>query len=194
MRFPGLFLDWEFFENVFRFVIRPILALFFTFEAPVAPDDQIVSRATQLNIAEASGRTVTSVSEIERTGIYKDAEFAQKWILDNGWGYVRIGFWDAGIPAGAERLAVSRKNFERNTAVLIKHKKLVKKVSHPNGAEGMVAFGDGVNHQRCSFGLALLDLDGYQGFDTLIDTAICSDGPLKPNSVENLIWYLKMEP
>jgi len=138
MRFPGLFLDWEFFENVFRLVIRPILALFFTFEAPVALDDQIVSRATQLNIAEASGRTVTSVSEIERTGIYKDAEFAQKWILDNGWGYVRIGFWDAGIPAGAERLAVSRKNFERNTAVLIKHKKLVKKVSHPNGAEGMV--------------------------------------------------------
>ncbi|MEQ9345705.1 MAG: hypothetical protein RIG26_04595 [Thalassospira sp.] len=194
MRFPGLFLDWGFFENVFRSVIHPVLALFFTFGEPTVPDDQIVDRDVQFNIAEASGRTVTSVSELERTGIYKDADFAQKWILDNGRGYVRIGFWDAGIPRGAERLAVSRKNFERFTAVLIKHKNLVKKVSHPNGAEGMVAFGDGVKHERCAFGLAVLDLDGYGSFDTLIDTAICSNGPLKPNSVENLIWYLKIEP
>tara|TARA_E500000318_G_C3407440_1_gene152216 strand:- start:12 stop:521 length:510 start_codon:yes stop_codon:yes gene_type:complete len=159
------------------------------------------SQNIQFNVAEASERSITSFRELPAEGVYEGAAAVFYWSLDGGRGFVRIGYWqDPPFPHFLDMetdFPGAKEHFEKGVTQVLKKKWSVKKAMHKNGAVGFIAFGEGVDFERCGVGSAVLKLGNQptiSTYDTLVDAAICSESILTPNTMDNLIWYLKKVP
>ncbi|KZB61056.1 hypothetical protein AUP42_07180 [Thalassospira lucentensis] len=172
-----------------------ILALSTCVTSNEFPAESDVVYQEQFNIVEASGMSVTSVRDLPRDGFFETAAAHYNWELDGGKGQVRIAYWATDdMPSGLKKFIHTRPAFEERWRSLVSDYTIVGKPGHPNGAEGFVAFGKDKEQNRCAVGTAILKLDnakskGYR--DSFVEAAICSSGTLLPNTMDNLIWYLR---
>ena len=101
------------------------------------------------------------------------------------------------MPSGLKKFIRTRSAFEERWRLLVSDYTIVSKPDHPNGAEGFVAFGKDKRQNRCVVGTAILKLDNAKSRgerDSFVEAAICSRGILLPNTMDNLIWYLRKAP
>lgn len=182
-----------------RFLLLiPVIALL---AACTSPPGSLRGEKIRFNVAEASGQRISSFNELSANGIFADAEAAYYWSLNGGRGFVGIVHWQKPpFPAYLNMETETpelRQLFEEQVAKVLKQKTLVKKAAHKNGAVGFIAFGEGLEYERCAVGDAVLKLgDGLSEsrFDPVVYAAICSNNILTPNTMDNLIWYLRKEP
>jgi|GEM_PF-2878344 len=181
----------------------PLIAAFGVLAACARTGDPgyIKGREIQFNVAEASGRKVTSAKEVAYEGLYENATAAYEWTLDYGDGFVRIGYWENVTPPEMLKIESDspefRMRFERRITSVIGNKVTVTKPAHKNGSAGLIAFGKGNKFERCAVTTSALRLGAGQPagvFDTFVEAVICSDGILTPNTMDNLIWYLEKQP
>lgn len=185
-----------------KILALPLIAVLGLLAACTSTGDAgyIKGREIQFNVAEASGRKVTAAKEAPYEGLYENATAAYEWTLDYGDGFIRIGYWENVTPPEMLKLESDspefRTRFDRRITSVISKKMTVTKPAHKNGAAGLIAFGRGNDFERCAVTTSALRLGDSQPagtFDTFVEAVICSDGILTPNTMDNLIWYLKKQ-